>query len=127
MRDTIQRLAILSIARGCAFAGLAIFTVMVGLSWDPVTAFKAGGMLTFLTCAVLIMKGQNAPRRPYKHTEVWIILPKEERPRAEVAQQLIGSVLRDCYFRFAQQSAMVGAGMLVASLLASAIGLGTRE
>jgi hypothetical protein len=122
--ETIERLAELSIARGCGFAGLAIFTVMFGLAWDPVMAFRTGGLLSLLACAVLILKGRNAPRRPYKHTELWVILPKDERPKAEVAQQLIGTVLRDVYFKFARQSAYLGAIMLGASLLASAFGVG---
>lgn len=117
MLRQIEQAALLSIARGCGFAALGILTFMTGLSWDPALAMKAGGLMTFLTCAVLILKGFNARRRPYKQTELWIILPKEQRPRPEVAQQVIGNILRDVCFRFAQQAALLSGSMLLAAIV----------
>lgn len=117
MLQPIRRVAELSIARGCGFAALGIFTMMVGLSFDLALAFKAGGVSALFASAVLATKGAKAPRRSYKHTEVWVILPKEERPRPEVAQQLIGNTLREVCYRFAQQAALLSALMLATSIL----------
>lgn len=119
--QSIERVAELSIARGCGFAGLGIFTFMVGLSWDPVLAFKAGGLATMLACAVLVIKAHYALSKPYKRTELWVILPPDLRPRAEVAQQVIGSVLREVCLRFATHAALLSSAMLFISLVLSLI------
>lgn len=119
MLDTIEQLARLSVARACAFAALAIGTVMIGCSWDLILALRAGGVLALTAAAVLTLKGIQARQRPYKHTELWLMLPTEQRPRAEVAQQLIGTALREVYFRFAEHTAAIAAGMLLLSLVAS--------
>ena len=116
---SIEQAALVSIARGCGFAGLGIFTFMVGLSWDPALAFKAGGLATLLTCAVLIIKAHNALTKPYKHTELWIILPSNLRPGAEVAQKVIGTALREVCLLFATQAALLSAAMLFISVILS--------
>ncbi len=126
MLQTIERLAQLSVARGCGFAALAIFTMMIGLSPDPVMAFETGGTLCLLTCAVLLLKARNAPRRPYNSTELWVIIPKDQRPERATAQRLIGGVLQDVYYRFAWHAAMSAAMMLALALLLAAVGVKSR-
>ena len=113
MDTPIERLAELSVARGCGFALIGIVTTMTGLSAEPALAFKAGGILTLLTCAVLLLKAFNALGRPYKRTEVWIMLPKPDRPKAEVAQQLIGRTLRMVYLVFARRAALISLALLL--------------
>lgn len=100
---------------------------MIGFAWHPAMAFHTGGMLTLLMSAVLYLKGRNAVGRPYKHTELWVMLPRDLRPAPEVAQQLIGNVLRDVYFRFAQHTAALSALMLaIALLLLSLFGVSSK-
>lgn len=113
----VQQLAWLSVARGCGFAALAIFTFMIGLSGDMPAAFKAGGILTLIASLVLLVKGWQAPARPYKRTEVWVMLQPDERPHAALAQTLIGETLRRTYMMFALHSAMLAGGFFVVSLL----------
>lgn len=113
----VQQLAWVSVARGCGFAALAIFTFMIGLSGDVPAAFKAGGILTLITSLVLLVKGWQAPGRPYKHTEVWVMLQPDERPHAALAQTLIGETLRRTYMMFALHSAMLAGGFFVMSLV----------
>jgi hypothetical protein len=50
MLQKIERLAYISVARGCGFAALAIVTFMVGLSGDMVSSLEAGGSLALLVC-----------------------------------------------------------------------------
>jgi hypothetical protein len=113
----VQELAWISVARGCGFAALAIFTFMIGLSGDMAAAFKAGGILTLIASLVLLVKGWQAPARPYKRTEVWVMLQPDERPHAALAQTLIGETLRRTYMMFALHSAMLAGGFFAASLL----------
>lgn len=123
MVQTLERIAEFVVARACGFAALAIFTVMVGFAWDPVMALQTGGILTLLACAILLLKGGNAPGKPYTSTELWIILPKDQRPRPEFAQQLVGNVMREAYFRFAQRAALLSALMLSTAVLLAIVGI----
>ncbi len=117
MLQTIERYAEVSVARGCGFAALAIFTMMIGFSAEPALALKLGGYLALLTGSVLVLKAVRAPVRSYKQTEVWTIMPKDQRPKADIAQQLIGGVLRDVYARFARHAVMLAILMLALSLV----------
>lgn len=123
MVQTLERVAEFVVARACGFAALAIFTVMIGFAWDPVMALQTGGILTLLACAILLLKGGGARGKPYTHTELWIILPKEERPRPEFAQQMVGNVMREAYLRFAQRAALLSALMLSAAVVLAVVGI----
>lgn len=126
MAASIERLAEISVARGCGFALLGIVTTMTGLSAEPAQAFKAGGILTLMMCAVLLLKAGNALRRSYKATEVWIMLPKPQRPKAEVAQQLIGCALRGVYLVFAKRAALLTIVLLSLAQWLAILGSGSR-
>jgi hypothetical protein len=121
MLRRIQRLARISVARGCAFAGLAIATLMVGLSGDMVAALEAGGILSLLVCVTLLAKAWLSGLRSYKSTEVWLMLRAEDRPDSAIAQELIGTALRDTCLRFAYYAAGLAAGLLWAAVLCGLI------
>lgn len=123
MLQKIEARAELSVARGCGFAGLGMLTLMVGLSGDPAAALKAGGISALFACTVLLAKARNASRRPYKTTELWIMLKPDERPKSEIAQQVIGNVLREVYFRFAQHAAALSALMLAMAVIIMLAGI----
>jgi hypothetical protein len=101
----IEYFANVSVARACGFAGLAISTLSVGLLGDPALALQAAGYLFLLTCAVLLLKAYMAATRSYKKTEVWIMLPPQERPSAVFAQIVIGRALRQTFLHYAKLSA----------------------
>ena len=127
MLVSIEKIAEFSVARACGFAALGIFTLMIGFAWHPAMSFQTGGILTLLTAAILLLKGLNAHRKPYRTTELWIILPKEQRPVPEIAQQLIGNILRYVYFRFALHAASLSALMLLTALVLSVLGVAPRN
>lgn len=105
--------------RACGFGSLAIFCIMIGLSFSPSLAFKTGGLLTLLMVGILAFKAREAATKPYRHTEMWLYLPDELRPPARTAQQIISPLMREIYLTCAYWSAFVAAGML-----AIAVGLG---
>lgn len=119
MLQRIEQLAQLSVGRACGFAAIGILTLFVGLSSDLAIAMKSAGLLGLLTCVVLLLKAAGAPRRPYKATELWVMLKPEERPAPSIAQQIIGTVLRETYLNFAMHAAMLSATMLAAALMRS--------
>lgn len=107
METTIRRYAQLSIARGCGFGALAIATVMVGSASDLSLFFRSGGFSTLLMCFILLIMAARADHVPVKRTEVWIMLPKENRPPLEVAAPLIARARKDYLLRFAYVAAIV--------------------
>jgi len=120
--DHIETFARLSVIRGAGFGLLAIVCFMVGLAGMPALSFKAGGVLCLLACFILLLKAEFADRRSYKRTELWLMLDRDQRPPAAIAQQVIGSTLRACYREFALHYARGSAAMLAFSLVLPAHG-----
>lgn len=119
MLQRIEQTAHISVARACGFAALAIFTFMVGLSGDMVSSLKAGGFLSLITSVILLLKAGFAARRPYKRTEVWLMLAPQDRPNSAIAQQIIGTALREAFLHFALHAASAAALLLGGAVLLS--------
>jgi hypothetical protein len=107
--EKLRHTAFLSIARAVAFSGLAIFVVMVGLSYDPMLALRTGGILLLLLVAGLLLKAQQIPFIDYKRTEAWILLEKSDRPDTSVASRAVPAALRQACLWFARWTAGVAA------------------
>ena len=120
--EQIETFARLSVLRGAAFGLLAIVCTMVGLAATPALSFKVGGLLCLFACIILIMKAEHADRRPYKRTELWLMLDKNARPPATTAQQVIGATLKGCYRQTALHFAQGSASMLALSLFLPPVG-----
>ena len=56
----MRRIAYETVLRACGFGSLAIFCIMVGLSFDPLVAFQSGGVLTMVMTGILIFKAYEA-------------------------------------------------------------------
>ncbi len=124
--DAIKNAAFVSVGRACGFAGLAIFCITMSLSFQPALATRAGGFLSLCVAVFLGYCSMKALKRPYKRTELWLILDKKFRVKSEIAQQVIGGVLRETYLWFAQQAAIIAIVMLGLSLLLEISGLDVR-
>lgn len=120
--EHMRRIAFETVLRACAFGSLAIFCVMIGLSFDPRAAFKAGGMLTLLMAAILMLKAYEARTKNHRRTEMWLYLTEDQRPPEEHAQRACSSVLQETYLVFARWSAAIAVGMGVLALLFSLFG-----
>ena len=120
--EHMRRIAFETVMRACSFASLAIFCVMVGMSFNPRMAFQAGGFLTTLMSLVLIIKAYEARTKPYRRTEMWLYLPKELRPPEAYAQWASSTVLRETYLTFARWTAAIAIAMWVLALLFSLVG-----
>lgn len=121
--DEMSRIAYETVLRACAFASLAIFCVMIGLSFLPRSAFQAGGFLSMTMTLVLIFKAREARTKDHRRTEMWLYLPKESRPPQALAQKMISSLMRETYLSFARWTAMISIVMWTIALIFSAIGL----
>jgi len=119
----MRRIAYETVLRACGFASLAIFCVMMGLSFLPRAAFQAGGFLTTLMAVVLIFKAREALTKNYRKTEMWLYLPEELRPPESDAQWASSTVLRETYLTFARWTAAIAIAMWVLALLFSLAGM----
>lgn len=107
--DKLRQAAFISIGRAVGFCGLAIFTLMVGLSFEPTTAFRSGGILVLVLLAVLLLQLQRVPSTNYRRTETWLLLDREDRPDERHAAQAMKEALWDAYIWFARWTAAVAA------------------
>ena len=99
--EDMRRIAFETVLRACGFGSLAIFCIMIGLSFNPLVAFQSGGFLTTVMTAILVLKAFEARTKPYRRTEMWLYLPKEARPPEAVAQRMTASLMREVYLNFA--------------------------
>jgi hypothetical protein len=117
--EHMRRIGFETVLRACGFGSLAIFCVMIGLSFEPRAAFQAGGMLTLLMAAILMLKAYEARTKNHRKTEMWLYLPKEQRPPEAFAQRACAAVMQETYLTFARWSAALAVVMGVLALLFS--------
>lgn len=98
----LRQAADLSIRRGIGFAYIGIGTAMAGMAFDGYLAVKTGAILSMIVVAVLVTKALRAPGRPYKRTELWIVVDKNHGLPEDRAQDVIGHLLRVRYLWHAQ-------------------------
>jgi hypothetical protein len=120
--ELMRRIAYETVLRACGFGSLAIFCVMVGMSFEPRAAFQAGGTLTTIMALILIWKAREALTKDYRKTEMWLYLPKDFRPPEAYAQWASATVLRDTYLTFALWTSMIAIAMWVIALVISVAG-----
>lgn len=105
--DDIKNAAFVSVGRASGFAGFGVFCLMFGLSFEPVLAARTGALSCLIFALILSAYAIRARTRPYRRTELWLILSRDSRPPAGVAQRIIGEILRETYFWFARQAAVI--------------------
>jgi len=120
--EDMRRIAFETVLRACGFGSLAIFCIMIGLSFEPRVAFQAGGVLTLLMVAILLIKAREALTKNYRRTEMWLYLPEELRPPASFAQQTTSVVMRETYLMFAYWTSSVAIGMWSLALFFTLVG-----
>jgi hypothetical protein len=124
--EQMRRIAYETVLRACGFGSLAIFCIMIGLSFNPRAAFQAGGILTTIMALVLILKAREALTKDYRKTEMWLYLPKDFRPPEAYAQWASSTVLRDTYLTFALWTSAIAIAMWVLALLFSLFGTSSQ-
>jgi hypothetical protein len=114
--EHMRQIAFETVQRACGFGSLAIFCVMIGMSFQPRLCFQAGGTLTTLMAGILIYKAREALTKDYRKTEMWLYLEKDFRPPEAYAQWASATVLRDTYLTFALWTSGIAIGMWVVAL-----------
>ncbi len=120
--DKIREVAVACIGRAVMFGALAIGCVMIGFSFNPVSAFRSGAVMTLAMAAILIWKAVAATRQNPKLTEVWLYLDEHTRPVGDHARYLFATIMREVYGRFAQASLAVACGFFAVSVVLNLFG-----
>jgi hypothetical protein len=120
--EQMRRIAYETVLRACGFGSLAIFCVMIGLSFEPRLAFQAGGFLTTLMAVILLFKAREALTKSYRKTEMWLYLPEDVRPPEAYAQWASSTVLRETYLNFALWTSAIAIVMWVLALVCALVG-----
>jgi len=123
--ENLRRVAFISVGRGVAFAGLGIFVVMVGLSFDPVLALRAGGVLLLILLAGLLIKAQQVARADYRRTEAWLLLDSTQRQDERTAANLIVALREACMW-FARWTAGFAALVWGFAAISTLVGVGSH-
>ena len=113
----IRQVAVDCIGRAVMFGSLAIGCVMIGFSFDPVSAFRSGALLTLAMALALILKALTAGTKNPEHTEVWLYLDKKSRPVDGPARRVFGTVICDVYKLYARIALGVAAGFFLVSFV----------
>ena len=121
--EEMRRIAYETVLRACGFGSLAIFCVMIGMSFEPRGAFQAGGFLTLMMTIILIVKAYEARTKDHRRTEMWLYLSEESRPPKAQAQWAISMIMRETYVLFARWTAIISIVMWLIALFFSFIGL----
>ncbi len=121
--EEMRRVAFETVQRACMFGALAIFCVMIGMSFNARLAFQSGGTLTTLMAGILMYKAREALTKDYRRTEMWLYLPKNFRPPEAYAQWASATVLRDTYLTFALWTSGIAITMWAIALMVSLTGL----
>ena len=120
--ENIRRLAMISVARGCGFAALAIVTTMLGLSFDLLLMTRTGAVLFTIAAVVLQFLAWLAPTRNPKRTEVWAMLDPQDAPPPAVARQVIGGILAETHGKFARWAFAGGLALWLTSAALRLVG-----
>jgi hypothetical protein len=119
--EEMRRIAYETVLRACGFASLAIFCIMIGLSFLPRVAFQSGGFLSIVMTLVLVLKAREARTKDHRRTEMWLYLPKGSRPPQALAQKMISTVMRETYLQFARWTAIISIVMWTLALFFDAV------
>ena len=122
--DDVRDAAFTSVGRAVAYAGFAILTLMLSLSFDPVMALKSGGVLQLLLLASLMLKAQRAATQDYRHTETWSLLDRAKRPDERFAGRVVVTAVREACHCFARWTAGAAIATWTAALLLALLHIG---
>jgi len=115
--DNIKRASEACVLRACFFAGVAIFTTMLGLSFDLVLACKFGAAMTVFWALFMLAWALRLPYARISENQVWIMLEHDQRPPKHQALKLIVPVMQDHLYDYAGKASFFGGSLALCAIL----------
>ncbi|MBM3600104.1 MAG: hypothetical protein FJX35_17990 [Alphaproteobacteria bacterium] len=106
------------------FGALGIWVMSFGLITWPVVALRMAAILTTLAVVILVYKAIEAPNRPYRRTEVWIMLRESLDLPDVMLQKLISEALADIFRRYSIYGATLASGLWITAGVLWLLGAG---
>ena len=106
--EHMRRIAFETVLRACGFGSLAIFCVMIGLSFQPARRLSGRRHADLADGGDPDAEGLRGAHKNYRRTEMWLYLPKEQRPPEAYAQRACAAVLQETYLTFARWATIGG-------------------
>ncbi|MFZ2102274.1 MAG: hypothetical protein WAU86_17090 [Oricola sp.] len=100
--EKTRQIAMLCVGRAVFFGGFAISLVMISFAFDFMLALRVGALLTLCMATILLWFAITSERRDPKKTEVWLVLPDNERPRNPHAARAFRQVMQDVHAHYAR-------------------------
>lgn len=122
MSPEVRQAAYISTARGCGFVALGIVTLMIGFVYQPSLSLRMGGTCSLIAALILVLKARRAPQRPFRDTEVWLLLDEQHRPARAFAQTAISHARAEAFYHFARTAALLAVILLSGSVVAGLLG-----
>lgn len=120
--EPVRKVGFACVGRAVLFGSLAIACVMFAFSFNPVTAFRSGAIMTLLMSAILAWKAYAAAWQNPTMTEVWLYLDETQKPKQQHARVVFATIMREIYVRFAAGTLAVACGLFVISWIFMAFG-----
>ena len=125
--EHMRRIAYETVLRACGFGSLAIFCVMIGLSFDAARRLPGRRLPDHADGGDPDLQGPRGLTKNYRQTEMWLYLPKEQRPPAAYAQWASSTVLRETYLTFALWTSAIAIVMWILALVFLLLGIGSTN
>jgi hypothetical protein len=116
------RFAIFALARDSMFVLLAVATLMLAFSFEPVLACKIGATLELIFSLVLLLRGFCLTESRFAHSEVWRVLNSDERPVGKFGQQLPQARFEELLLSFAKAAAGMAVTLYSSALIMAIAG-----
>jgi hypothetical protein len=116
--EVFERLCLFTVARDCAFVALAMFVLMIGLSFAPQLALTLGAGIALANAGLLLARAARLSDRRLDCSEPWRVLAPYERPDRDEARRSAQEFFRRTLLVFAQGSAGVSSILAATGLLA---------
>jgi hypothetical protein len=120
---TFTRFAFFALARDSIFVLLAVATLMLAFSFEPVLAFKIGATLELFFSLLLLLRSFCLTENRFVHSEVWRVLKSDERPAGKFGQQLAQARFEELLLRFAKAAAGMAVVLYSSALVMAIAGL----
>ena len=121
--EKTRQIAMLCVGRAVFFGGFAISLIMISFAFDFRLALRAGAILTLLMAAVLLWFSFTSEKREPKHTEVWLVLPEDERPKNDHARRAFRQVMHEVHAHYARSAFMFSMTFFALSLVLQVAGV----
>lgn len=116
--NPFTRFAFFTVARDAGFVMLAGGLLMVGFSAEPALALKIGATVALIFSVALLTRAYLLTEERLERSEVWRVLPEEERPPGEDGRRWARGYFERLLLRTAKNASACAGALYCIALIA---------